>query len=72
MIKDGSNGFIFDPDKPGKLLELLNLFIENREIIEKMRPVAQKSALPFLDMDKWTDRYTSLYEKITQTRIAGE
>ena len=67
MIEDGINGFLFDPDKPDKLLELLEFLIEHKGIIEKMRPQAQKAASPFLDMDKWTDSYINLYEKIVQT-----
>lgn len=42
MVKDGENGYIFDPHQPEKLAELMGKFIERPDLIEQMGAKSQE------------------------------
>lgn len=64
MIDDGRNGFLFDPDSPGVLEELLSRIAGAPGILDGMREAALQSAGRFFDYHGWIARYEALYGKL--------
>ncbi|MEO8327055.1 MAG: glycosyltransferase family 4 protein, partial [Nitrospirota bacterium] len=47
LIKDGENGFVFDPTQPDILADLMKIFIDRPELISCMGERARQSIRPF-------------------------
>lgn len=66
MIEDGTNGFLFDPEDPQQLSELLKRLAENPGEIEVMRPKVIGGARPYIDVGGWLDQYEDLYAEVAE------
>lgn len=64
MIRDGENGFLFDPEKDGELLDLLNQVANNPSDQTAMGAAARASSLPFIDTEAWLDKYLAVYAQL--------
>ena len=64
MIKDGENGILFEPNRPGELRAALGLLAKDSEMLARMGEVAKISAGPFLDQRQWITEYLGFYENI--------
>ena len=65
MIQHGVNGFLFDPYCPGQLESTIRRVTKDRNLIEAMRETCISTAKPFLNIEKWTDKWEALYGKVS-------
>ena len=68
MIQNGVNGFLFDPDDPHALRDLLARLAAHPEQLRVMSSAARVSAVPFLDMRRWVTDYLNLYQRLIDQR----
>lgn len=66
MIRHGENGLLFEPDRPGELVEALRQLAGDATLRVRMGRAAQISAQPFLDRDGWIERYLEVYAGIVR------
>lgn len=64
MIMHGENGFLFDPDQPGALENLLGMVAGKPEILDEMSGKAAQSTGKFFDYSGWIARYETLYRRL--------
>lgn len=64
MISHGSNGLLFEPDRPDELLSILEKLSMHPAAIESLQCGVSQSALPFLDMDGWFNSYCDIYRRM--------
>ena len=67
IIKEGSNGFFFDPRKPAELAKKMEYVINNREKIWEMEKSCQKSLEPYT-LDNKINGYLELYHEFAAMR----
>jgi len=67
MIRDGENGLLFDPDRPGELTSHLRRVAADPTMRRYMADMARVSAQPFLDLV----RFATAYEEVYRTAILG-
>lgn len=63
MIKDGFNGYLFNPDKPEELQKLIQYYIDSPDKAREMNRAALLSAQPFIDIDRFISNYETVIEK---------
>ncbi len=66
MVKDGVNGFLFEPKQPQALAALLRLIAENPQQIDNLRQNVVVSSKPFLDVKGWLDKYEKLFRMMIE------
>jgi glycosyltransferase involved in cell wall biosynthesis len=62
-IKNGKNGFVFDPYKDGEFARIINTLQEHPELIHQAAKGAGDTRLEL--MDEHIDKIESLYKKIS-------
>ena len=61
MIEDGTNGILFDPDRPEELKSAMIRMAEDMEFRFSASQGAREAAHYFLDVDRFTSSYEQLY-----------
>lgn len=67
MIQHEKNGLIYDPDEPYALEAAIIRLIKEPVLLSEMQKNAASSITNFLDLDRMTDEYETLYKQIYQT-----
>ena len=65
IIKEGVNGFLFDPFDPIALAEKMNFVIQHREDMMKMAPACRASVEPY-SLDRKIEGYLNLYQNLAK------
>lgn len=68
MIKDGENGFLFDPNNAGELVAAIQRLAQDPTLRTRMGNAARVSSRLFLDHEGWVDKYVGLYEEVSEAR----
>lgn len=66
MINEGMNGLLFDPDKDGELVVVMSRIFHDERLRSRLTQAASESALPFINLDVWIDRYQSMYYEVIE------
>lgn len=66
MIKQGKNGYLFDPEHPEDLAAIITKISKCPLTIESLIPNAVASSQSFLDVDNWITQWESLYRDIVK------
>lgn len=64
MITENINGLMFDPYNENDLIEKLFYFANNIDKWRRKSEIIKKSAVKFLDYDKWIAEWEDLYKEI--------
>jgi len=67
LVKDGENGFIFEPDDTAGIASGINTIISNKELREKM----SKNALKMIakhDINYTLSRFEKIYNNVLRSR----
>ncbi len=60
VVRDGINGFLYDPDRPHQLADIVKQLLADRSLIAAMS-VAIMARQPGLGVDDWAGAYAGLY-----------
>jgi len=71
MISEGANGALFDPEDPGGLSTAMVDVAARIEFWRGAAPAIQGSARAFFDVESWTDRWISLYQRVIPGHTHG-
>jgi glycosyltransferase involved in cell wall biosynthesis len=69
MIRHGENGLLFEPDRPGELVEALRQLAGDAALRARMGRAARISAQPFLDREGWIEKYLKVYECLVRHKF---
>jgi len=72
IIDKGKTGFIYSAQSEKELVEKINIFVENPEIIKYMSPYCLKKAEDFLPekvLKKYIDIYEDVYKKVPSKNV---
>lgn len=73
MIKDGVNGFLFEPDQPSELHSLLKLLVDNPHYkLQDLKKQALSTSAPYLDIDSWILKYENTFGDLEKSQISAE
>jgi glycosyltransferase involved in cell wall biosynthesis len=64
IIIDGYNGLHCDISNPDSLSDAINKIINDRDLLNKLRNNVRESVRSFLDVDRLTNEYEDVYEKV--------
>lgn len=70
IIKDGVNGFLFDPFDPTALAERMDYVIQHREDMIRMAPACRASVEPY-SLDRKIEGYLNLYQDLAEPKSEG-
>ena len=65
MIRDGMNGWIFDPARIQTLRERMDLVCKHRDVISDMAQTARNDGLKFMDPKAWINQYLQIYSALS-------
>jgi glycosyltransferase involved in cell wall biosynthesis len=68
MIRDGTNGRLFEPENPGELVAIMASFLSREEDILSMSRAAKASAHQYMDVASWVEKYIRLNRNVVSTR----
>lgn len=68
MITDGVNGFLFEPDVHEELPSIMEKIINNPGLIRGLKDEVLRSAMKFIDVDLWIDKYISTYSQVLENK----
>jgi glycosyltransferase involved in cell wall biosynthesis len=64
MISEGNNGFLFNPDSPDELKDIILAIEKNPSIIDDMRDFSLRSAERFMDVESWIEKYLNIFSDL--------
>ena len=69
LVKDGENGFLFDPKDPQDIAAAIIRFAEQSPVqLEQMGQASRKRAEKMLSPDVFVNKYIELIEQLTANR----
>lgn len=67
IIQNGENGFLFEPDSPSELTNLIRTIAVDDDLRTRLNLTALKSANRYLDRKDWVNSYLNIYKQVSKS-----
>lgn len=67
IIQNGQNGFLFEPNSPQELTDLIRTLAADNDLRNALNQAALESASRYLDRKAWVNSYLNIYKQVSKS-----